>query len=300
MEDDQKHQAANPIAQPTDNRRAKPAKQSKKNTASPGKRSEPFDYASLGLEPGKLVIIEACVTEIATIGRRTTEQTFAAGDQLRIAVEFIPDRTFGKWVSAECEFTRQHAWTLINIATRLKPHKERLVSARVGSTVMGILAANPDYIEMVLGEFEAGRRLKVKEVEIIAGVAKPETATDLDNVGGIAGLRNLAKAKANIGIRQFAERLTAMIIDIEEALKPIEKGKRVLKGALAEKIEMPARFARTELENIALFIEPNALLWDLGGQVQWQPDLVPWLSEYVVPLLQRAIGKGPDRTAETL
>jgi len=73
MEDDQKHQAANPIAQPTDNRRAKPAKQSKKNTASPGKRSEPFDYASLGLEPGKLVIIEACVTEIATIGRRTTE-----------------------------------------------------------------------------------------------------------------------------------------------------------------------------------------------------------------------------------
>jgi hypothetical protein len=119
-------------------------------------------------------------------------------------------------------------------------------------------------------------------------------------VGGIAGLRNLAKAKANIGIRQFAERLTAMIIDIEEALKPIEKGKRVLKGALAKKIEMPARFARTELENIALFIEPNALLWDLGGQVQWQPDLVPWLSDYVVPLLQWATGKGPDRTAETL
>ena len=286
MEDDQKHQAANPIAQPTDNRRAKPAKQSKKNTASPGKRSEPFDYASLGLEPGKLAIIEACVAEIATIDR-TTEQTFAAGDQLRIAVEFIPDRTFGKWVSAECEFTRQHAWTLINIATRLKPHKERLVSARVGSTVMGILAANPDYIEMVLGEFEAGRRLKVKEVEIIAGVAKPETAADLDNVGGIVGLRNLAKAKANIGIRQFAERLTAMINDIEKASKPIEEGKRMLKGALAKKIEMPARFARTELENIALFIEPNALnstaphvmkfpdgskwrqledlLWDLGG-----------------------------------
>jgi hypothetical protein len=69
----------------------------------------------------------------------------------------------------------------------------------------------------------------------------------------------LARTKANTGISQFADRLTAMIRDIEEALKPAVEGKRVLKGALAKKIEVPARFARTELENIALFIEPNLL-----------------------------------------
>ena len=113
-----------------------------------------------------------------------------------------------------------------------------------------------------------------------------------------------------------------MINDIEEALKPLHEGKRVLKGALAKKIEMPARFARTELENIALFIEPNALnstaphvmefsegskwrqladvLWDLGGQTQWHPDLVPWLSEHVVPLLRWAIGKGPEPIADRM
>ena len=161
----------------------------------------------------------------------------------------------------------------------------------------------------------------MKEVKAIAGVAKPKTAVDLENAGGIAGLRNLAKAKANLGIRQFAQRLTAMINDIEEALKPLEEGKPVFKGALAKKIEMPARFARTELENIAQFIEPNALnstaphvikfpegskwrqleglLWDLGGRAQWKSDLVPWLSEYVVPLLKWAIGEGTEPIAET-
>ena len=149
------------------------------------------------MEPGKLAIIEACGAEIATIGRRTTEQTFTVGDQLHIAAGLIADRTFGKWVSAQFEFTRQHASTLINIATRLKPRKERLVSARVGSTVMGILAANLDHVETVLGEFESGRRLKVKEVKAIAGVAESKKAADLDNTGGIVGLRNLRRKRTS-------------------------------------------------------------------------------------------------------
>ncbi|RUM95091.1 hypothetical protein EET67_25305 [Pseudaminobacter arsenicus] len=191
------------------------------------------------------------------------------------------------------------------------------MEARIAPTTMGVLAANLDCVETVLAALEAGRRLTVKQVKAIAGVggATPKTAADLANTGGIAGLRNLARAKANFGISQFVDRLTAIIHDIEEALKPADKGKRVLKGALAKKIEVPARFARTELENIALFIEPNVLnstaphvmkfpegskwrqladlLWDLGGQAQWNPDLVPWLSGHVVPLLQWAIGKGP-------
>jgi hypothetical protein len=324
MEDKQDRQTAKPAMQQTGKRRTKGAKHSEKNVSPAGKRWTPSDYANLGLEAAKLKTLENCATAIATIGRRTTEQTFAVGEQLHIAAGLIEDRTFGKWVSSACEITRQHASTLINIATRLGSHKGRFVEARVAPTTMGVLAANLDCVEKVLGEFEAGRRLTVKQVKAIAGVGStdPKTASDLANMGGIAGLRNLARAKANIGIGQFADRLTGMIHDIEEALKPADEGKRVLKGALAKKIEAHARFARTELENIALFIEPNLLnstaphvmkfpegskwrqladlLWDLGGQTQWNPDLVPWLSGHVVPLLQWAIHKGQDTTTETL
>lgn len=316
MEDKQNRQVAKPAKQPNGKRSGKHAKNSKKKTPPAVDRWTPSDYAKLGLEPAKLKALEKCASAVATIGRRTTEQTFTVGEQLHIAASLIEDRTFGKWVSSECEITRQHASTLINIATRLQPHKERLVEARIAPTTMGVLAANLDCVEKVLAEFEDGRRLTVKQVKAIAGVGgvDPKTAADLANLGGIAGLRNLARAKANVGISQFADRLAAMVHDIEEALKPVDEGKRVLKGALAKKIEAPARFARTELENIALFIEPNVLnsaaphvmkfpdgskwrqladlLWDLGGQAQWNPDLVPWLYGHVVPLLQWAIGKG--------
>lgn len=322
MEEKQERKAARPATRRNKKRTAKAVKKAKKKTSSPRQRWTVSDYAKLELEPAKLKILEDCTSVIETVGRRTTEQTFTVGEQLHIAAGLIEDRTFGKWVSAECDITRQHATTLINIATRLQDHRKRLVEARVSQTAMGVLAANLDCVEKVLGEFEAGRRLTVDQVKAIAGVkgADPKTAADLANMGGIAGLRNLARAKANMGIGQFTDRLAAMIHDIEEALKAVDEGKRVLKGALAKKIEIPARLARYELENIALFIEPNPLnstaphvvkfpeeskwrqladlLWDLGGQAQWNPELAPWLYGRVVPLLQWAVGQGGDTTAE--
>lgn len=324
MEDKQDHQAAKPATQPNEKRRAKPAKNSKKNASATGERWTTSDYANLGLEPEKVKALLKIVSDVLSIGRRTTEQTFTLGEQLHIAAGLIEDRTFGRWVSSECKVSRQRATTWINIATRLRPHKERLIKIGVPATTMGVLSANMDCVESVLGEYEAGRWLTGDDVRSIAGVsgAEPKTAADLVNMGGIAGLRNLARAKANIGISQFADRLTAMIHDIEEALKPAAEGKRVLKGALAKKIEVPARFARTELENIALFIEPNVLnstaphvmkfpegskwrqladlLWDLGGQAQWHSEMVPWLSDHVVPLLQWAVGKGKKATTDVM
>ena len=226
MGGEQDRPIAKPATQPDEKRRAKPVKKSKKNASSAGERWTSSDYADLGLEPAKLKTLEDCASAIATIGRRTTEQTFTIGEQLHIAAGLIENRTFGKWVSSACEITRQHALTLINIATRLEDHKERLVEARVAPTTMGVLAANLDCVETVLAEFEDGRRLTVKQVKAIAGVsgAEPKTAADLVNMGGIAGLRNLARAKANIGISQFADRLAAMIHDIEQALKPAAEG----------------------------------------------------------------------------
>jgi hypothetical protein len=42
------------------------------------------------------------------------------------------------------------------------------------------------------------------------------------------------------------------------------------------------------------------LLWDLGGQAQWNPEMAPWLSNYVLPLLKWAIGNGKQAATEAV
>src|SRR6185312_14720967 len=123
---------------PNGKRRAKPAKTSTKKKASTGRRWTHSDYASHGVEPEKVKALLKIVSEIVSIGRRTTEQTFTLGEQLHIAAGLIEERTFDKWVSAECKVTRQRATTWINIATRLQHQKERLIKIGVPATTMGV------------------------------------------------------------------------------------------------------------------------------------------------------------------
>jgi hypothetical protein len=251
------------------------------------------------------------------LGRRTTEETFDAGEQLAIAAELIPKRTFGKWAVSASRYTRQHVSSLIKIATVLKDHKARLIQARVPATVMGKLAASPGHLPQVLAEFEGGHPLTGTQVDAIIG-GKEEIATpDLPNNGGIAGLRANAQAKLKIGVSEFVENVAGIVGYIETALVPTREGKRVLKGQLADRIERLARLTRFQLENIALFIELNPgnsaasqvvrfpegskwrsveeLLWVLGGRDSWpREELGTWLSAEVLPLLAWSIdgGKG--------
>ncbi|MGB3540968.1 MAG: hypothetical protein WBA42_22665 [Mesorhizobium sp.] len=173
------------------------------------------------------------------------------------------------------------------------------------------LAASPEHVEEVLAEFEAGRRLTGKEVNAIIGVE--EKAPDIfpPYHGGIAGLRANAKVKQELVISEFVR----IIADIENSLKPVQQGKRVLKGRLADKIEHPARLARFQLENVALPVELNPanaalsrvmpfpegspwrevtkLLYVLGGRDSWpREELAPWLSATVLPRLAWSIDSG--------
>jgi hypothetical protein len=71
------------------------------------KRDQAFDYSELNLEPDELAIVKRCETELAKLGRRTTEETFELGEQLAIAARLIPERTFGKWAVSASGYTRQ-------------------------------------------------------------------------------------------------------------------------------------------------------------------------------------------------
>jgi hypothetical protein len=287
-------------------------------TKATGKKVQAFDYSQLSLEPADLNIVKKCESELVKLGRRTTEETFDAGEQLAIAAELIPERTFGKWATTVSGYTRQHVYSFIKIATVLKDHKARLVQARVPATVMGKLASSPDHLPQVLAEFEAGQRLTVKQVVAITGGEEEKPANDLPNAGGIAGLRANAQAKSKSGISEFARNIAEIIAHIETALVPAREDKRVLKGQLADKIERLARLARFQLENLILFVELNPsnsaasqvihfpdgsewrevaeLLWVLGGRDSWpREDLAPWLYAGVLPPLAWSIDSGKEK-----
>jgi hypothetical protein len=227
---------------------------------------------------------------------------------------------FGKWALSVTRYSRQHVFSMMKIATVLKDHKTRLVKARMSVTAMGYLARSPEHVDEVLAEFEAGRTLTARQIRAIVGGVSEKLDVDLPNLGGPAGIKANGQAKLKLGIPQFTRNISSIIADIEAALVPASKGKRVLKGQLADKIERPARRARIQLQNIALFVEldPNnsaasqvigfpkgskwwqviELLWVLGGRASWpSEDLATWLNTGVLPLLAWSVGDGkPDST----
>ncbi|CDX24277.1 hypothetical protein MPLB_430040 [Mesorhizobium sp. ORS 3324] len=76
-------------------------------TEAPRRKAEAFDYSQLGLKRADLEIVLKCESKLLTLGLRTTEETFEAGEQLSIAASLIPDRTFGKWATAVTRSSRQ-------------------------------------------------------------------------------------------------------------------------------------------------------------------------------------------------
>jgi hypothetical protein len=284
-------------------------------TKMPRKKTGAFDYSELNLQPDELELVMKFEDRLVKSGRRTTEETFADGEDFAIAVELIPKGTFGKWLASVSNFTRQHVYSFIRIATVLKDHKARLVQARVPATIMGKLAASPEHLPQVLAEFEAGRRLTGTQVAAIIGGEKDTTASDLPNAGGITGLRANARAKQKFGIGEFVRNIAEIIDHVETAILPAKEGKRVLKGQLADKVEHLARLTRFQLQNLIHFVELNPansaasqvvhfpegsrwrrvteLLWVLGGRDSWPRDeLATWLSVEVLPLLAWSINDG--------
>ncbi|MDX8470153.1 hypothetical protein RFM26_31220 [Mesorhizobium sp. VK23B] len=117
-----------------------------------------------------------------------------------------------------------------------------------------------------------------------------------------------------------------MVADLKAGKRPtVREIKNVVKGALVAKLEHPARRGRSELENRALFVEPNSrssetwrvhpaifpngsrweavsrVLFKLGGREDWPEanELGPWLVKDVVPALEFAIGAKPSKGIST-
>src|SRR5690606_6056437 len=119
------------------------------------------------------------------------------------------------------------------------------------------LACRPGSAEEVLRLFEAGERPSVARIKaVLAGLDEGAECEDAEEAGGVRGLEQLHAAK-RFRLRDLAERLEGILGAVEGALAPAADGGRVLKGALAEAIVIPARHARLELLNLCAFLVPS-------------------------------------------
>lgn len=230
----------------------------------------------------------------------------------------MPERSFGKWVSACCGFTDRSARNYVAVHRRLGSYRDRLAGIGASPTVLFELTrAEPDQIDRALDVAAETGRLQVKDVKKIVLADRPlQPKPEIDpfEIGGIEGLGNLMRIKIRDGLKSFEKHVAAIIRAVQDALTQRAKGKRIVKEVLSEDIKMTARYAVAELCNLALPVAPNpavqvrieqathfprtsewetvrALLWDLGDKDRWPAatELPAWLENRVLPTLRWAI-----------
>ncbi|KAB2740643.1 hypothetical protein [Brucella anthropi] len=290
-------------------------------------RMPSFDYKAAGLDQKQIANLEQCRAEIASLGRRTTEQAFDLGAHLAKASELVPDGAFGKWVSACCGFTDRSARNYVAIHIKLATYRVRLSDIGAAPTVLFELTkAEPDQIERALLIASDNGRLQVKDVRKILQVDEPtpaDTRVDPFEVGGIGGLNALMQIKIRDGLRSFEKHVQEIVAVVETAVAQKAKGKRLIKDDLAERIKMVARYADAELCNLALAVAPNPavpvrieqgryfpktsewetvrqLLVQLSVKEQWPPatELASWFMNKVLPVMNWAIAKNDPGTLQ--
>ena len=271
-------------------------------------------YAELNIEPSLHKSLEASVSHILDLGRRTTEQTFELGDHLASAASLLPEGTFDKWVKRRCGYAPRTARNYLAVFRNLTPYRDELVDVSAGSTVLFHLAsATPEQVKEAIRFAEENERLQVADVKAILagdeGAKSKPVGPDLHAMGGVNGLKAIIAAKVRDGVKAFLAHIAMICQAIEAALAK----KRVIKEALAKEIQEVARVARAELESLALFIEPEVdlsrgargtrfpkgshwaavheTLYNLGGVDAWPKsgEMRGWLETQVLPVLNWAV-----------
>ncbi|WP_292234274.1 hypothetical protein [Mesorhizobium sp.] len=286
-----------------------------------------IDYDGLGIATAVVPLFEEAREMFASLGRKRTDEVFACGEMLaKVRGKSPSQEAFEKWSKHACGLTRRGAGNYIAVHNNLRAHRTVLVDCSLPAAAMYALAtAEAETVASVVADLKAGKRPTVREIRAQVSGDAHAAQPDPADIAGADGLKALARAKVQNGVPILLERLKGMLGDIQAALQPHFEGKNVAKGALVAKLEHPARRARSELENLALFVEPNSrssetwrvhpaifangspweavsqVLFKLGGREEWPDanDLGTWLVTDVVPAIEFAVGAKPSKGIST-
>ncbi len=287
-----------------------------RNTKTTATAAFSYNYEEEGIGHTTRDLLESSAAHIFDLGRRTTEQTFELGDHLAKAADLLADGRFDKWVKMRCGLAPRSGRNYMAVFRNLGHVRDELVDLSVGATALFHLSsATDDQVKAAIAFAEENGRLQVADVKaILAGGEESGDKAEKDDqfsTGGVGGLKVLIAAKIRDGLKAFIEHL----VTISKAVEASLIRSRVIKEALAKEIQDIARVARQELENLALFIEPeldygrntkptkfpkktgwaevNDTLYTLGGVDGWpkSKDMRDWLALHVLPVLGWAVSK---------
>jgi len=289
------------------------------------KNGQPIDYDGLGIPKSAVPSFEETREMFAMLGRKKTDEVFVCGEMLaNVRGQSPSQKVFEHWSKQACRLTRRGAGNYIAVHNNLRAHRQALVECSMPAAAMYTLAtADQEIVVSVVAGLKEGKRPTASELRALISGESGITQLDAADTAGAQGLKALARAKIRNAVPILIERLMGMLEDIEVALKPHVEGKKVAKGALVAKLEHPARRARSELQSLALFVEPNSqssetwrvhparfpsespwamvdqVLFKLGGREDWPDvdDLGAWLFNDVAPTIRFAIGVKRSRDA---
>ncbi|RWL82419.1 MAG: hypothetical protein EOR67_27960 [Mesorhizobium sp.] len=315
------------VTQPNNVAASGQGRRKSRQSSSAKPNEQTIDYGSLGIPEAAVPSFEEAREMFALLGRKRTEEVFACGEMLaKVRGKSPSQEVFERWSKQACRLTRRGAGNYIAVHNNLRAHRKILIDCSLPAAAMYALAtAEAETVASVVADLRAGRRPTVREIRAVISGHPQAAQMDPADIAGADGLKALARAKVQNGVPILVERLKGMLGDIQAALQPHFEGKNVAKGALVAKLEHPARRARSELENLALFVEPNSrssetwrvhpaifangspweavsqVLFKLGGREEWPDanDLGTWLVTDVVPAIEFAVGAKPSKGIST-
>ncbi|MDZ7603083.1 MAG: hypothetical protein U1A06_17100, partial [Hoeflea sp.] len=280
----------------------------------------PIDITRIFDSTEAQITLQRAVARITELDRDSTAHAFKLGETFAEVKSIVPEKSFGKWLNGFSNYSVRSAWNYTSVHERLQDHREQLVASAVMPSVMFVLAkCDPPLMESLVARIATGERLKVKDVKLaLGGAPKQESNISPLDVGGLAGLRKASDVKMATDMAEFQRLTKSILAEVEDAVKPLAEGKRVVKNSLAAMIELDCRHACELLNAIIAPLTPYAfderrtwrpveldkstgwgqaqkLLHRLGMEPDWpgSTEFGPWVRDEVMPMLRFVVHGEP-------
>lgn len=299
---------------------AAPAKRRRGRKAKESAGTESAD--EFRVTPEMQAELKEIIAENTKMGKVDAEQAFRRGELLVRSKGLVQPKLWKGFCKEDMKISDGQARNFIRLM-EIPELKQRCIAAAILPSVLYELPKlPPEQREEIVSVHEAGGHVSIKQVKAEVRALKEGGESDPDAApedrGGSAGLKALASQKTQEGVKHFTGLVKEMTADIDEALEPHRRGKRVSKAALVQKLEHPARRAKADLQNVGLYLEtsdtsvpwhtfpaqfPSGSGWDkvlrtlykLGSREDWPAsgELGDWLADEVLPVLHWAAGTKP-------
>ncbi|NDV88938.1 hypothetical protein GTW51_19830 [Aurantimonas aggregata] len=218
---------------------------------------EKFDITSLPVERQAKVM--KGIERVNVLGRKTTENMLDLGETVNdLAVEVDNPNHWRDIIETSTSYDYKTAENWLKVHNKFASRRAEILRCSVTPTVLiALLPATDEQVDTVLASFDAGKRLKVREVNALVRAGLESVAASTAR-GGSKGLRSLGAARLGRQQKTVTAALKAIRQMVASALEAAAT-KRLEKGKLVKDVLPVARVAHAELTEMVCDIDPRSL-----------------------------------------